>query len=103
MVRENDQIMKIFQYIFNGVEFLACYHNNNLAETLQSVFVSFKMNRHVILAGEEGCGLTKIARLIAQCHNKKFCVDNEKESFLHSDLFGGQKASGSTKKNKNFN
>ncbi|KAK8895427.1 hypothetical protein M9Y10_023891 [Tritrichomonas musculus] len=99
-----------FKYVFNGVEFPDCYHNKNLADALQSVFISFKMNRHVILAGEEGCGLTKIARLISQCHNMKlndeksnkeyFCICTEETKC--SDLIGGQRASESIKKTKSL-
>ena len=111
--KESEKNHKDFKYVFNGNEFPFCFHNKNLENALKSVFFSFRMKRHVILAGEEGCGLTQIARLIAECHNKNLYNDNnknnEKEFFCIcteetkcSDLIGGQKASNNIEKTKSL-
>jgi len=82
--------------------FPKCFHNNHLSEALKSIFFSFKNNRHVILAGAEGTGITQIARWISQYYDEEneeyedsssqyFCVCTEE--IKCADLIGRQKPS----------
>jgi len=82
--------------------FPKCFHNNHLSEALKSIFFSFKNNRHVILAGAEGTGITQIARWISQYYDQEneenedsssqyFCVCTEE--IKCADLIGRQKPS----------
>ena len=95
---ESDKEKANFKYVFNGIQFSHCFHNNSLEDTLKSIFFSFSMNRQVILAGEEGFGITQVARWIAKCHNSNLSKDDGREFFCIcteetkcSDLIGSQK------------
>ncbi len=57
--------------------FPKCFKNNNLIQTVNSILFSLNNQRHVILIGEEGSGITQIARWCA-----KSFIDDGKEPFL---------------------
>lgn len=88
-----------FQY---PEHFPPCYHNKNLEDCLKSIFFSFENNRHVIITGKRGSGITQIAKWVAKSYDDenskidedgskngtKFCICTKETKC--SDLIGHQ-------------
>jgi midasin (ATPase involved in ribosome maturation) len=51
-------------------DFPKCYHNPTLANALKHIFFAFDNQRSVLLVGEEGSGLTQIARWAADYYSQ---------------------------------
>ena len=58
--------LKRDDYIELPEDFPLCFENKNLSRTLNSILISLKNKRHVIIIGEEGSGLTQVARWCAE-------------------------------------
>ena len=53
-----------------SLEFPICYKNNNLIQAIDSILFSLQNLRHVIIVGEEGSGITQVARWSAEIFSK---------------------------------
>jgi midasin (ATPase involved in ribosome maturation) len=51
--------------------FPKCFENDNLIQAINSALFSLKNGRHVLLVGEEGSGLTQVARWSAEAFSNK--------------------------------
>ena len=67
--KKNSNYRKIFIYVIN----------NNLIQAINSILFSLNNLRHIIIVGEEGSGLTQVARWSAAIFsNKKSSKDKKK-------------------------
>ena len=64
--------------------FPKCFENNNLIQAVNSILFSLNNQRHVIVVGEEGSGITQVARWSAEAFSKINSKDSSKnqESYL---------------------
>ena len=58
--------LKKDDYIGLPEDFPLCFENKNLSRTVNSILISLENKRHVIIIGEEGSGLTQVARWCAE-------------------------------------
>ena len=64
---------------------LICFKNDNLIQAINSTLFSLNNHRHVIIVGEEGSGITQIARWSAEIFSHKYSekeYNNKNEPFL---------------------
>ena len=59
--------------------FPICYENKNLTQAINSILFSLKNHRHVIIVGEEGAGITQVARWSAEIFSKIISSQEEKK------------------------
>ena len=62
--------------------FPICYENKNLTQAIDSILFSLNNQRHVIIVGEEGSGITQIARWSAEIFSKTI-NSGEKNKKMH--------------------
>lgn len=60
--------------------FPICYENNSLIHAINSILFSLNNQRHVIIVGKEGSGITQVARWSAEIFSKISCKEENKKA-----------------------